>query len=82
MGYKDEQGRALKAIPHSLGIYGGLSPVYEEMPGWNTPINGITEYGKLPQTARDYVERISELVGVPTKLVSTGPRREETIMLD
>ena len=36
---------------------------------------------KLPQAAQDYLQRLSELVGVPTLLVSTGPRREETIML-
>ena len=82
VGYKDEQGNGSETIPHSLGMYGGLTPVYEDMPGWNTPINGITDYGKMPQATRDYIDRICELVGVPVKLVSTGPRREETIMLD
>ncbi len=81
VGYRDEQGNNLETIPHWLGSYGGLTPVYEEMPGWNTPIEGITDYGKLPQAARAYLERLSELVGVPTLLVSTGPRREETILL-
>ena len=82
VGYKDEAGKLLDSIPHSLGMYGQLTPVYEEMPGWNTSISDICEYGKLPQATRDYVGRISELVGVPVKVVSTGPRREETIMLD
>ncbi|MCZ6841536.1 MAG: adenylosuccinate synthase [SAR324 cluster bacterium] len=81
VGYRDQQGNQYDTIPHWLGNYGGLEPVYEEMPGWNEPIDGITELKKLPQAARDYLQRLSELVGVPTLLVSTGPRREETIML-
>ncbi|MCH8077282.1 MAG: adenylosuccinate synthetase, partial [SAR324 cluster bacterium] len=59
-----------------------LTPVYEEMPGWNTTIRGISRYEDLPANTRAYLERISELCGVPLMLVSTGPRREETIMLE
>ena len=81
VGYHDEQGNKLETIPHWVGIYGGLTPVYEEMPGWKASIEGITDYGKLPKATRNYVERLSELVGVRILLVSTGPRREETIML-
>lgn len=82
VGYTDEAGNRLDTLPHYLGIYGGLTPIYEEVPGWNTPLNDIKEYSKLPQATRDYVARISELVGVPVKLLSTGPRREETIICD
>jgi adenylosuccinate synthase len=81
VGYRDEQGNDLETIPHSLGLYGGLSPVYEEMEGWNTPIVGITEWDALPAATKAYLNRISELVGVPLLVVSTGPRREETILL-
>ena len=83
VGYKDEEGNTYDRIPHWMGSYPDrLTPVYEEMPGWNTTIRGISRYEDLPANTRAYLERISELCGVPLMLVSTGPRREETIMLE
>ena len=54
-------------------------PEYETLPGWKASTAGITDFDKLPPNARRYVERIEGLLGVPAVLVSTGPRREETI---
>ena len=82
VGYTDSEGNRYDSVPHWLGSYGGLSPVFEELPGWNTPLRGITRYGKLPRAAKNYLERISAEAGVPVILVSTGPRREETIFLE
>jgi adenylosuccinate synthase len=56
-------------------------PVYEEMPGWKETTVGAKSLADLPATARAYVKRIEELVGVPVDMVSTGPDREETIVL-
>jgi adenylosuccinate synthase len=56
-------------------------PVYEEMPGWKESTVGAKSLADLPATARAYVKRIEELVGVPVDMVSTGPDREETIVL-
>ena len=54
---------------------------YEEMPGWKTDISACKTYDELPEAARKYVERISELVGVPLGIVSVGPNRSQTIIL-
>ena len=54
-------------------------PIYEELPGWDTPTAGVTKIDDLPKNARRYVDRISELVGAPVKIISTGPHRDETI---
>ncbi|MEO7774227.1 MAG: adenylosuccinate synthase [Steroidobacteraceae bacterium] len=58
-----------------------VEPVYEELPGWSESSVGVTEYSKLPANARRYLERLQELTGVPIALVSTGPDREQTIVL-
>jgi len=57
-----------------------VEPVYETMPGWKSSSSGVTTYEKLPEAARRYVERLEELLGAPAALISTGPRREETIV--
>jgi adenylosuccinate synthase len=54
-------------------------PVLTTLPGWKTPIRGITRFESLPQEARDYVLFIEKELGVPIRYVSTGPRREEII---
>ena len=56
-------------------------PIYEEMPGWTESTVGAKTLDALPATARAYIARIEELVGVPIDMVSTGPDREETIVL-
>lgn len=57
------------------------SPIYEEMPGWKQSTVGIKSLEALPQNALAYIKRIEQLVGVPIDMVSTGPDREETIVL-
>ena len=56
-------------------------PIYEELPGWDTPTAGVTQIDELPQNARKYVDRISALVDAPVKIISTGPHRAETIQV-
>ncbi len=55
--------------------------VYEDMPGWQESTLGVQRYEDLPKAARDYLERIAEVCGVPIDMVSTGPDRDETIVL-
>lgn len=52
-------------------------PVLEYLPGWKCDIRGCTNYSELPQEAKDYVDFIEKKIGIPIKIVSTGPRREE-----
>ena len=55
-------------------------PVYTTLPGWKCDIRGITEWDKLPKEAKDYVNFIEQEIGVPIKIVSTGPSRHENIL--
>ncbi|CAN5405365.1 adenylosuccinate synthase [soil metagenome] len=56
-------------------------PIYEEMPGWKESTVGAKSLADLPANARAYIKRIEQLVGIPIDMVSTGPDREETIVL-
>ncbi|MFP4614688.1 MAG: adenylosuccinate synthase [Thiohalorhabdus sp.] len=57
-------------------------PVYEDLPGWSGSTSGVRTLEELPQAARDYLYRLSELTGVPMVMISTGPERDETIVLE
>ncbi len=74
-------GKKVTGFPPLLRMLVGCTPVYEEVEGWKEPTVGARSYGDLPEGARKYVERLSELVGVPVGLISVGPGREETIEL-
>lgn len=80
VGYR-YHGRLLDEIPASLKMLAEVEPVYEEMPGWQQDISGIRKYEELPLNARRYVERLSEVTGVPLGVVSVGPGRDQTILL-
>ena len=74
------RGGEVTEFPDDVADLAEMTPVYEPMPGWRTSTVGITEYDKLPALARRYVERLEALLAVPAVLISTGPRREETIV--
>ena len=57
-------------------------PVYEEMPGWEAQTEGVTDYAKLPAVAVAYLKRLEELVGVPVHMVSTGPERNQNVVIE
>ena len=61
--------------------YGQVKPVYEELPGWNASTLGVRTYDALPENARAYLSRIETAVGTPIHIVSTGPERDDTIIL-
>ncbi len=73
-------GETLTDFPSDLSVLDECEPVYERLPGWQSPTPGIREWNQLPEAARRYVERLSELVGAEVGLVSTGPDREQTII--
>ncbi|HPJ02399.1 MAG TPA: adenylosuccinate synthase [Candidatus Limiplasma sp.] len=54
-------------------------PVYTKLPGWKTDIRGLTEFDKLPEHCRQYVDFLEEQIGVPIRMVSTGPKRNEIL---
>jgi adenylosuccinate synthase len=61
--------------------YADIKPVYEEIPGWQDSTLGIRRFDDLPEAAKVYLRRIEEAVGVSIDIISTGPDREETIVL-
>ncbi|MGD0961768.1 MAG: adenylosuccinate synthase [Methylomonas sp.] len=68
--------------PLGADQYAACEAVIEEMPGWSESTAGITDFEKLPENAKKYIARIEELVGVKVTILSTGPDRNETIMLE
>jgi len=73
-------GETVRSLPADLAKLGRAKPVYRTFPGWQQDTVGVLEYDQLPKPARDYVRFIEDEVGARVDLVSTGPRREETIV--
>ncbi len=80
-GYRID-GEALTTFPARFESLARAEPVYDCYPGWEQSTVGILEYRDLPEAARNYISAVEEAVGAPVGLVSTGPRREETILRD
>jgi len=75
-------GEMIDRLPMDSEILAQCEPIYEELPGWPEGTTcGIKEYAALPDTARAYLNRIADIVGVPIDIISTGPERDETIIL-
>ena len=74
-------GQEVTRFPSDTRLLEQCQPVYAEMPGWSEPTASATEWSQLPANARAYVQRLQELVGCPAQLISTGPRRHETILV-
>ncbi|RRJ82309.1 adenylosuccinate synthase [Aestuariirhabdus litorea] len=81
VGYRDAEGQEITASPVDAEDYAALKPIYEEMPGWSESTLGAKAIDDLPAAAQAYIERIAKLVGAPIDIVSTGPDRNETIVL-
>ena len=80
VGYEVD-GELLDHFPSGATLLQRCKPVYEEMPGWSTPTEGATSLEQLPPEASAYVRRLEELIGCEFHLISTGPHRDETILL-
>jgi len=80
VGYKSN-GVVSKEPPLFADAFAEVEPVYEEMPGWKDSTIGVTTYDGLPKNARAYLERLQALAGVPIDIISTGPDRDQTIVL-
>lgn len=69
----------LEYPPTGIAQLSMVEPIYEELPGWNTPTSGIRRFEQLPEEARAYVARLCELIGARIGFVSIGPGREQII---
>jgi adenylosuccinate synthase len=74
-------GEELEVPPVGADRFEKCEPVYIEMPGWQESTVGAKDINQLPQQARDYLNKIEEICNTPIDVVSTGPDREETIIL-
>ncbi|MDP2828000.1 MAG: adenylosuccinate synthase [Sulfuricellaceae bacterium] len=74
-------GKVVDILPVGAEMLSRCEPIYEDMPGWKDSTVGVKEYTALPQAARNYLLRLEDICGVPIDIISTGPDREETIVL-
>ncbi len=80
--FYDQDGVRRDTMPATLKELERCRPVYEEIPGWQEDLRGMRRYEDLPPATRKYLKRVEELVGVPIQLISVGPDREETIVVE
>jgi adenylosuccinate synthase len=79
-GYK-VNGDIIDQFPSSSAVLQRCRPIYEELPGWQSPTTHLRHFEDLPPLARSYIKRLEELIACPVSLVSVGPRREQTIIV-
>jgi adenylosuccinate synthase len=79
VGYKLD-GQTIDYFPASITALERCQPIYEELPGWQTPTTHISQYEELPAEARQYVARLEALSACPVNLVCVGPKREQSIV--
>ena len=77
-GYEID-GRQTKNFPSHVDDLRRVTPLYETLPGWQTEISDIRRISELPANARSYIDRLSQLIGIPVEIISVGPDREQTI---
>jgi adenylosuccinate synthase len=80
VGYR-HQGRVTDILPYGADEVAACEPVYEDFPGWSESTFGARRWDELPANAQRYLERLVQVVGVPIAIVSTGPERDQTILL-
>jgi len=72
-------GRRIDQFPSQISALEKVKPIYETLPGWKSPTVGVTEWDDLPAKAKQYLERVAELLEVPIGLISLGPKRHQTV---
>ncbi len=81
VGYELD-GKQISHLPSGAAQLARCQPVYETHPGWSGATEGVLSWDDLPDNAKKYLDRLSELAGAPIAIVSTGPDRRETIVLE
>ena len=81
IGYRFEKEEHLD-FPVSTSLASKLSPIYEEIDGWNTSTVGLEKIDQMPTKAREYIQRIEELTECRVSIISTGPERNQTILIN
>jgi adenylosuccinate synthase len=81
VGYKID-GKKTMEIPAQASGYEKIECIYQRLPGWKTSTEGITRFDKLPKPARDYLAFLEKEAGAKIGMVSTGPDRDHTILME
>ncbi|MEO9886801.1 MAG: adenylosuccinate synthase [Balneola sp.] len=79
-GYKINGGEETKVFPLCLDEIENVEPIYTSMPGWDKDISGMTKWDELPEAAKSYIDFVEKYIGVKFTIISTGPKRSETIV--
>jgi adenylosuccinate synthase len=80
VGYRVD-GETIDILPAGADAIENCEPIYEEIPGWTESTVGIKRFEDLPGAAQNYLKRLEAVCGVPVDMISTGPDRDETIVL-
>ena len=78
-GYRGEKG-FIRHFPASLKVLSDCEPIYEKLSGWDADISGVRRMEDLPAEALHYIRRVEELTGVPVRIISVGPGRDQTVI--
>lgn len=78
----DLDGKQIQSPPSTIASLSRCKPVYIEMPGWKEDISGAKTFDELPDNAKAYVRKLEEITGTPVGMISVGPDREQTIIVD
>ena len=79
VAYKDDKGLQINHFPSSLSYLANCEPVYKKFPGWSSSDIDIPN-GSIPEEMKNFLDFISESLGIPISIISLGPGREETIV--
>jgi adenylosuccinate synthase len=80
VGYQLD-GEVLEVPPFHVSRYADCEPIYETVPGWQASTVGITALADLPDAARNYLDRLESILQVPVDMISTGPDRDQNIVV-
>ena len=75
------EGTVYRDLPYHQSIMHKCTPVYTRLPGWWEDLSGVTAYSDLPEATRNYIAFLESEIGVPIRIVSVGPEREQTLHL-
>ncbi|MBN1638605.1 MAG: adenylosuccinate synthetase, partial [Ignavibacteriales bacterium] len=78
----EKDGRKLTGIPNTIEELDSIQPVYETLPGWKADITRCKTYDELPAEARNYLDYIKKLCGFEIRIISVGPKRQQTIEME
>jgi adenylosuccinate synthase len=79
--YETKVKGSIECLMSDADSFENITPIYEDLPGWSESTVGVKSLEELPANARAYIKRIAEVVGCPIDIISTGPDRDETIVL-